>query len=83
MEQPVIAITSSSLREDLGPGSLVVTSLVQTPSPRPHYPLPSPRPGLLWPNSHVSLTLTLGLCASWFALHTFPCPPSYPAVRSS
>ena len=45
MDQPVIAITSSSLREDLGPGSLVVTSSVQTPSPRPHYPLPSPDPG--------------------------------------
>nr|XP_025724533.1 protein STPG4 isoform X2 [Callorhinus ursinus] len=26
MDQPVIAITSNSLREDLGPGSLVVTS---------------------------------------------------------
>ncbi|KAF3826797.1 hypothetical protein GH733_009322 [Mirounga leonina] len=76
MDQPVIAITSNSLREDLGPGSLVATSSVQTPSPSSHYPLPSPAPA---PLAELPLSLTLGLGAPWFALRTSPCPPTYPA----
>lgn len=56
MDQPV-AITSNSLRDDLGPGSSMVTASVQTSSPSPHpAPLPAaiPRPAGSCPNSHVS-----------------------------
>lgn len=44
MDQPIIAITSNSLREDMAPGSLVVTSTVQTDFPRPRLPTAMPAP---------------------------------------